>query len=413
MTSRERVLTALDHREPDRVPYDFGGTFVTSSHHVAYRRLREYLGLSPEVNIADIRLGLAWTDRDVQDLLGADVGIVATGPPDPASVAARDPRARKPTASSPMSTAWAGVSRERAASTSTCFRVPWQTWRHRRRWLRIRGLTRPIHIASPTSGPTANASSSRKGEPQPARASSRARSRSHCGCVASSGSSWTSSQDQALAGAILDKALEIKLRYWESVFEEIGDILDVIYDADDYGSQMAPLIAPDLWRKMIKPRISELYGFVHANSRAKVFLHSDGAIKSLIPDLIEAGVDGLNPVQFTADGMDLPELKQEFGREIAFWGGGVDTQNVLPRGTPDEVREQVLRNVETLMPGGGYIFATVHNIQADVPPENIVAMVEALREARRLPLGTGSLPAVRRRRRLGRRWHPAPRSSRR
>ena len=173
---------------------------------------------------------------------------------------------------------------------------------------------------------------------------------------------------------------KIKLRFWETVFSQIGDILDVIYDADDYGSQLAPLIAPDLWRKMIKPRISELYAFVHDNSRARVFLHSDGAIKSLIPDLIEAGVDGLNPVQFTAAGMDLPELKREFGRDIAFWGGGVDTQKVLPRGTPQEVREQVLRNVETLMPGGGYIFATVHNIQADVPPENIVAMVEALRE---------------------------------
>ncbi|MEX1334827.1 MAG: uroporphyrinogen decarboxylase family protein, partial [Candidatus Limnocylindrales bacterium] len=149
---------------------------------------------------------------------------------------------------------------------------------------------------------------------------------------------------------------------------------------DDYGSQQASLIAPDLWRRMIKPRIAELYAFIHERSSAKVFLHSDGAIRTLIPDLIEAGVDALNPVQFTAEGMDLVELKRDFGREISFWGAGVDTQKVLPRGTPQEVREQVLRNVETLMPGGGYVFATVHNIQADVPPENIVAMVEALRE---------------------------------
>jgi len=131
---------------------------------------------------------------------------------------------------------------------------------------------------------------------------------------------------------------------------------------------------------MVKPRISELYAFVHANSRAKVFLHSDGAIRSLIPDLIEAGVDALNPVHFTAEGMDIVELKREFGREIVFWGGGVDTQKVLPWGTPQEVRDQVRRNVDLLMPGGGYIFATVHNVQADVPPENLVAMVEALHE---------------------------------
>ncbi|HZW01270.1 MAG TPA: uroporphyrinogen decarboxylase family protein, partial [Candidatus Deferrimicrobium sp.] len=99
-----------------------------------------------------------------------------------------------------------------------------------------------------------------------------------------------------------------------------------------------------------------------------------------IPDLIEAGVDALNPVQFTAEGMDIVELKREFGREIVFWGGGVDTQKVLPWGTPQAVRDQVRRNVDLLMPGGGYIFATVHNVQADVPPENLVAMVEALHE---------------------------------
>ncbi len=380
MTSRERVLAALDHREPDRVPYDFGGTFVTSSHHIAYRRLREYLGLSPEVNVADIRLGLAWTDRDVQDLLGADVGIVATGPPDPASwhLEVRE----------------AGEYRELTDEYGMGWRQP-----------KDGGLYYDLYD-SPLADVTTPAEVAAYPWPDPTDPHRFSNIRADCERVvfeehrasACKGiipgtlevSLWMRGferffmdlvQDQALAGAILDQALEIKLRFWETVFGEIGDILDVIYDADDYGSQMAPLIAPDLWRKMIKPRISELYAFVHANSRAKVFLHSDGAIKSLIPDLIEAGVDGLNPVQFTAEGMDLPELKREYGREIAFWGGGVDTQKVLPRGTPLEVREQVLRNVETLMPGGGYIFATVHNIQADVPPENIVAMVEAFREA--------------------------------
>ncbi len=380
MTSRERVLAALDHREPDRVPYDFGGTFVTSSHHIAYRRLREYLGITPEVNVADIRLGLAWIDRDVQDLLGADVGIVATGPPDPASwqLEVRD----------------AGEYRELTDEYGMGWRQP-----------KDGGLYFDL-FHSPLADVETPAEVAAYPWPDPTDPARFREIRADCERVvfeegrasACKGiipgtlevSLWMRGferffmdlvQDQALAGAILDKALEIKLRFWETVFGHIGDILDVIYDADDYGSQMAPLIAPDLWRKMIKPRISELYAFVHANSGAKVFLHSDGAIKPLIPDLIEAGVDGLNPVQFTAEGMELPELKREFGREIAFWGGGVDTQKVLPRGTPAEVREQVLRNVEMLMPGGGYIFATVHNIQADVPPENIVAMVEALREA--------------------------------
>jgi uroporphyrinogen decarboxylase len=380
MTGRERVLTALDHREPDRVPYDFGGTFVTGSHHIAYRRLRSHLGLSPDVQMADVRLGLAWIDRDVKDLLGVDVGIVATLPPHPASwqLEIRD----------------AGEYWELTDEYGMDWRQPKEG-----------GLYYDLH-RSPLADVQAPDEVAHYPWPDPADPHRFTRIREDCERVvfeegrasACKGiipgtlevSLWMRGferffmdliVDPALAGAILDKALEIKLRYWEAVFARIGDILDVVYDADDYGSQMAPLISPDLWRRMVKPRISELYAFVHANSRARVFLHSDGAIKSLIPDLIEAGVDALNPVQFTAEGMDIVELKREFGREIAFWGGGVDTQKVLPRGTPAEVREQVLRNVETLMPGGGYIFATVHNVQADVPPENLVAMVEALHEA--------------------------------
>jgi uroporphyrinogen decarboxylase len=380
MTSRQRVLTALDHREPDRVPYDFGGTFVTSSHHVAYRRLRQHLGLSPDVRVADIRLGLAWTDRDVQDLLGADVGIVATNPPDPASwqLEVRDAGQYRELIDE-YGMGWRqpkegglyfDLSHSPLAHVETPAEVAAYPWPDPTDPLRFTDIRADCERVVFDEG---RASACKGIIPGTLEVSlwMRGFERFFMDLV----------QDQALAGAILDRALEIKLRFWEAVFGRIGDILDVIYDADDYGSQMAPLIAPDLWRRMIKPRISELYAFVHANSRAKVFLHSDGAIKSLIPDLIEAGVDALNPVQFTAEGMDLPELKREFGREIAFWGGGVDTQKVLPRGTPEEVRAQVLRNVELLMPGGGYIFATVHNIQADVPPENIVAMVEALREA--------------------------------
>ncbi len=380
MTSRERVLAALDHREPDRVPYDFGGTFVTSSHHVAYRRLREHLGLGSAADIADIRLGLAWTDQDVRDLLGVDVGIVATTAPDPASwqLEIRD----------------AGEYHELTDEYGMGWRQP-----------KDGGLYYDLHHS-----PLADVETPGEVEaypwPDPTDPHRFSNIRADCERVVDAErrasackgiipgtlevSLWMRGferffmdliQDRRLASAILDKALEIKLRYWEAVFDRIGDILDVVYDADDYGSQQAPLIAPDLWRRMIKPRIAELYAFVHERSQARVFLHSDGAIKSLIPDLIEAGVDALNPVQFTAEGMDLVELKREFGREIAFWGAGVDTQKTLPRGTPEAVREEVLRNVETLKPGGGYIFATVHNIQADVPPENIVAMVEAMREA--------------------------------
>jgi uroporphyrinogen decarboxylase len=379
MSSRERVLTALDHREPDRVPYDFGGTLVTGCHHVAYRRLREALGLSPELEMAEVRLGLVKVDREVRDRLGVDVGIVAPQPPDPArwQLHIRD----------------VGDYLELTDEYGMDWRQP-----------KVGGLYFDLH-GSPLAGVETPAEVARYPWPDPTDPHRFTDLRADCervvleegrasacrGIIAGTleVSCWMRGFEQflmdlvldpALAGAILDRALEIKLRYWDAVLSRIGDILDVVYDADDYGSQTAPLIAPDLWRRMIKPRISELYAFVHARSRAKVFLHSDGAIRSLIPDLIEAGVDALNPVQFTAAGMDLVELKREFGSEIAFWGGGVDTQGVLPFGTPGEVREQVRRNVETLMAGGGYVFATVHNVQADVPPENLLAMVETLHE---------------------------------
>lgn len=379
MSSRQRVLAALDHREPDRVPFDFGGTFVTGIHHVAYRRLRATLGLPGEGELAEPRLGLAWVGRDVRDRLGVDVGIVATQPPDPARwrLEIRD----------------VGDYRELTDEYGMVWRQP-----------RDGGLYFDLH-ESPLAGDISAADVHRYPWPDPADPHRFSSLRADCervvfeegrasackGIIAGTleTSLWMRGferffmdmlEEPRLAEAILDKVLEVKLRYWEQVFARIGDILDVVYDADDYGGQIAPLVSPDTWRRMIKPRIRELYAFVHAKSRAKVFLHSDGAIRELIPDLIDAGVDALNPIQFTAAGMDLAELKSEFGREITLWGGGVDTQGVLPRGSPQQVRDQVRRCVETLMPGGGYVFATVHNIQADVPPENIMAMWETLRE---------------------------------
>jgi uroporphyrinogen decarboxylase len=184
--------------------------------------------------------------------------------------------------------------------------------------------------------------------------------------------------EEPVASALLDKALELKLAYWGRVFETVGDLVDVVVDTDDYGTQRSLLISPGTWRSMIKPRLRALNDFIHARSRAKVFLHSCGAIRALIPDLIDAGVDILNPVQVSAEGMDPVALKREFGRDVTFWGGGIDTQRTLPRGTVEEVRSEVRERLDVLMPGGGFVFAAVHNIQADVPPGNVIAMLETV-----------------------------------
>ena len=150
---------------------------------------------------------------------------------------------------------------------------------------------------------------------------------------------------------------------------------------DDLGTQGGPLISPDMYRRLIKPRQQELFSFIKKKApHAKIFFHSCGSVYHFIGDLIEAGVDILNPVQVAAADMDSKRLKKEFGNDVVFWGGGVDTQRVLPYGTPQEVRDEVKRRLDDLAPSGGFVFATVHNIQGDVPPENIVAMWETLQE---------------------------------
>ncbi len=183
-----------------------------------------------------------------------------------------------------------------------------------------------------------------------------------------------------LAGKIMDRVLMMQLAYWEKVFEIAGDLIDVALVHDDFAGQNQMLISPRTYRQLCKPRHKQLCDLIHSRSKAKVFLHSCGAIRPVIPDLIEIGVDILNPVQVSATGMDSAELKREYGKDLVFWGGGVDTQNVLWSGTPQQVRDEVKRRITDLMPAGGFVFAAVHNIQQNVPPENILAMWETLQE---------------------------------
>ena len=161
----------------------------------------------------------------------------------------------------------------------------------------------------------------------------------------------------------------------------VGDVVDVIMVGDDLAGQAGPLFSPDFYRAYVKPRQKELVQHIRALTPAKIWYHTCGSCVEYIPDLIDNGVDVLNPVQTNALGMDPGELKRKYGERIAFWGGGCDSQHILPFGTPDEVAENVRENIAILKPGGGYVFNNVHNIQAGVPPENIVAMYDAAYEA--------------------------------
>jgi uroporphyrinogen decarboxylase len=149
---------------------------------------------------------------------------------------------------------------------------------------------------------------------------------------------------------------------------------------DDYGMQTGSQISPNMYREFFKPRQKLIWGRAKELAPVKVMLHSCGGIIDLLPDMIEAGLDILNPVQIGAKNMDPEGLKSRFGRQLIFWGGGCDTQHVLREGTPEEIKGHVWRNLEVFTPGGGYVFQQVHNIEADIPPENIVAMFDTVRE---------------------------------
>ncbi|MFW6381089.1 MAG: uroporphyrinogen decarboxylase family protein [Bacillota bacterium] len=188
--------------------------------------------------------------------------------------------------------------------------------------------------------------------------------------------------DPSRAERLLDKLLDFKKKYWQTALAYTEDELIIVAEADDLAGEENSLISPDMYRKYIKPRHKKLFDFIkqEAEGETYIFYHSCGAIRKLIPDLIEEGVDILNPVQISARDMDPGELKQEFGDKITFWGGGIDTRETLPHGSPEEVREETKRNIEALAPDGGFVFATVHNVQADVPVENFMAMWETLKE---------------------------------
>jgi uroporphyrinogen decarboxylase len=187
--------------------------------------------------------------------------------------------------------------------------------------------------------------------------------------------------DPGLACAILDKIVDIKMDYWKKALELAGKNVLVAVEGDDLGTQNSLMISPEMYRKYIKPRHTRLFSFIKKQApHIKVFLHSCGAVRQLIPDFIESGVDILNPVQVSARDMDTKLLKKEFGEAITFWGGGVDTQRILPYGSVQEVKDEVRRRIDDLAPGGGFVFNTIHNIQADVPPQNIEAMLAALSE---------------------------------
>ena len=379
MNSRERVLLALNHKEPDRVPFDMGGSVVTGISIVAYSKLRKFLGL-PEIEpvVIDILQQIARVDDDVMAKLGVDVKNI-----------------------SPRSSASFRIDIKDGGDYTFFhdeFKIGWRMPKDGGLYYDM--FEHPLagdHITPedvdqfPWPDPLDPARFAGLKE-----AAVKVMNEEKRAVVVGSMSAgimeiyaWTRgfrdfytdfAGNEKLAAKIMDRVLEMHIAYWDRMIDTIGDAIDVAGTADDFAGQYGLLISPRTYRRLCKPRHKELFDFIHRRSKAKIFFHSCGSIRAVIPDLIEIGCDILNPVQVSAAGMDSAELKREFGRDLVFWGGGVDTQRVLGTGTPQQVREDTKRRVEDFMPGGGFVFNTVHNIQANVPPENIVAMWETLQE---------------------------------
>ncbi len=376
MTGRERVLIAVNHKEPDRVPFDLGSSGVTGIHILAYQRLRQYLGLKEgSGKLYDPIQQLALVEEDVVDRLRIDARpITRRLPPtlitededyfsfnDEWQVLWQMPKVNGfyyDAMSSPL---------KHVETVQDVEEFPWPDFNEPERY---QGLAAELKVIAERTGCAIVAQDICPGFTETA-ARLLGMEKFLMGFIL----------NPSMVCSVMDKIIENKKQYWYNMLTRCGGYIDIVQQGEDLGTQYSLLISPDLYRKYVKPRQKDLYDFIKSLAPVKIFFHSCGAIKELIPDFIEVGIDILNPIQLSAAGMDdTAKLKREFGKEVCFWGGGIETQTILPHGKPEEIKDEVRRRIEDFAPGGGFIFNTVHNIQPDVPPENIIAMWEALQE---------------------------------
>lgn len=402
MTSRERVLAALDHRETQRVPVDFSGHRSSGVSAIVYPKLRKLLGLPARpVRVYDVIQQLAIVDADVLDRFGVDAIELGRG-------FALDEDSWSPwtlpDGTPCLVPAWTRLERQegRWVIKSQSGRVlahqpdgalyfeqtyfPFLEGDDLNAISDVLGESMWTAIASPP-GPI-DSESLAKGARQLRAKTDRAVIGLFGGNLFEVGQFlYRNDQFMMLLAAepqhahrFLDKLVEIHLANLERFLTAVGESIDVILFGDDLGMQTGPMMSPAMYRGFFKPRHKLLWTRTKELANVKIMLHCCGGVRELMPDLIEAGLDAINPVQISCSGMNAGELKAEFGKDITLWGGGCETQDVLPNGTPEQVAQHVRQQVEILQGGGGFVFQQVHNILANVPPENIVAMFDAVNE---------------------------------
>lgn len=379
MIARERVQMALRHQEADRVPIDLGGTVMSSMHVETYKKVLDYLGLREEIEMADPFQRCVKISKEVNERFHGDTRLVC-----------------------PKWKPWTKLSNdhyidewgikyydspdslylhmaEHPLAKATVETLEDYVWPDPYDPQRMEGLEEEVKgIYENTDYAIVFGGFGFKGDlfDMPCRL------RGHTNFY----------MDLLINEEFINALLEKFVDYWTSLAEAtlkpIGKYITAVLFNDDIGSQSGPLISPELYRKLIKPRQKKFYAKVkECAPNAKLVLHSCGSVYRVIPDFLEIGIDALNPIQLTAKDMsDTAKLKKEFGDRLTFWGGGCDTHSILPHGTRADIREEVKRRMKDLAPGGGFVFTPVHNIQPDVSPENICTLYDAAYEFGRYPI---------------------------
>ena len=409
MNSRERVLASINHKEPDRVPIDLGSTTVTGISAIAYHNLKKYLGITTgHTRIYDIPQQLAQVEDIIIDLFKVDVldigrtfntnneawydvyvnGINAQfpewfqprhNPDDSYDVLHQD------------GTVIGKMTRDALYFDQTYYPC---LENYPNDYQEFQKMLNTFFGAAVAPPPFSNIGQKRFWKTLRANAIKLKEDTNKAIVLGIGGGTFEFGTffrrfDKFLIDIVrypskveklLDMFMQFHINSLQVICSYVGDVIDIIQIGDDLGENKGPLINPNIYRKIIKPRHVELCDYIKKHSSMKIFFHSCGSIVPIIPDLIEAGIDILNPVQISAKDMDPKYLKETFGDDITFWGGGADTRNIINYKTPEEVKKHVLDLLEIFAPGGGYVWNTVHNILPDVPPQNIVSMFEAIEE---------------------------------
>ena len=379
MTSRERILAAVNHQEPDRVPLDIGGSLNSSILVEGYKKLEQHLGMSGETKLLSKLGRIVQMDESVLQRLGSDCRPLMLKP----SSRWEPP----PSAPGTFTDIW-GVTWKQAYYAQDCFY--WELAHSPLAEASVDDLESYQWPDPMDPGFTAGLADEAKALYE----------ETDYAIVAESGFKNFWEQAYMLRGleqmlmdlvlnpdfvsALMAKLLKINSIVTGRYLDAVGSYIHVFRAGDDLATQKGLLMSPKTYRTLLKPVYKAFYDLIKSKTEAKLFYHSCGNVVELIDDLVDVGVEIINPVQVSAMG-DTAALKDRYGDKVAFWGG-IDTQHVLPHGSIKEVEAEVQQRIRDLGPGGGYVLAAVHNIQPDVPPQNILRMAEATREFGTYPL---------------------------